>query len=56
MTITEDDNSTDSESTGLVVQHSLSSECNMRDQWIIDSGATCHMCNQEMLFCHYQAL
>ena len=56
VTITEDDNSTDSESTGLVVQHALSSECNAHDQWIIDLGATGHMCNQKMLFCCYQAL
>ena len=43
VTITEDDKSTDSESTGLVIQHALSSECNARDQWIIESG-TCATC------------
>ena len=53
VTITEDDNSSDSESTGLVMQHALPSECSARDQWILDSGATCHMCNQEILFCRY---
>jgi len=56
VTITEDNDSTDSESTGLVVQHALSSEVNAHDRWILDSGATCHMCNQETLFSCYQAL
>ena len=46
----EDENSSDSESTGLVVQHALSADCNARDQWIVDSGATCHMCNSEVMF------
>ena len=49
-------NSTDSESTGLVVQHALSSDFNAHNKWILDSGATCHMCNQESLFTHYQPL
>ena len=50
VTITpEDETSTDSESTGLVVQHALSSDCNMRNKWILDSGATCHMCNQKSI-------
>ena len=56
VTVTQDDDSTDSESTGLVVQHALASEYNARDRWILDSGATCHMCNQETLFSGYQAL
>ena len=56
VTVTQDDDSTDSESTGLVVQHALSSEYNARDRWILDSGATCHMCNQETLFSGYKAL
>ena len=52
VTITaEDKNSSDSESTGLVVQHALSAgDSNARDQWILDSGATCHMCNNEEMF------
>lgn len=55
VTITaEDENSTDSESTGLVAQHALSTESNSHDQWIIDSGATCHMCNKKSMFSHYQ--
>jgi len=56
VTITEDDNCTDSESTGLVVQHALTSECDVRNRWILDSGATCHIYNHEMLFSFYQAL
>ena len=57
MTITaEDGNSSDSESTGLVVQHALSAGPNLHGQWILDSGATCHMCNKESMFCELQAL
>ena len=53
VTITaEDGNSTESEGTGLVVQHALSlADSNRRDEWILDSGATCHMCNNESMFC-----
>ena len=51
MTITADnENSSDSESTGLVVQHALSASSNGRDQWILDSGATCHRCNDAATF------
>ena len=57
VTITpEDETSTDSESTSLVVQHALSSDCNTRNKWILDSGATCHMCNQKFIFTDYQPL
>lgn len=57
VTITpDDDNSSDSEHTGLVVQHALSAECNDPHRWILDSGATCHMCNQQSLFTHYKPL
>ena len=57
VTITgEDGNSTDSESTGLMAQHALSTESNTHNQWIIDSGATCHMCNEETSFSNYQTL
>ena len=50
MTITDDENCSDGESTGLVVQHALSADSNAHDQWIIDSGATCYMCNNEAVF------
>ena len=57
VTITaENENSSDSESTGLVVQHALSADSNAHDQWILDSGATCHMCNDEAMFSHLRAL
>ena len=56
MTITTEDNSSDSESTSLVVQHALSADCNAHDQWILDSGATCHMCNNEVMFSDLRAL
>ena len=53
VTITaEDEDSTDIESTGLVVQHALSADGRIRDRWILDSGATCHMCNKKSLFSH----
>ena len=52
----EDESSSDRESTGLVVQHALSSKCNTPDQWILDSGATCHVCNKKELFSQFQAL
>ncbi len=49
------DNS-DSESTGLVVQHALSADAHCQDRWILDSGATCHMCNCEHHFVRLQQL
>ena len=43
--------SSESESVGLVVRHALSaSSSNRLNSWIVDSGATCHMCNNKMLF------
>ena len=33
---------------GLVTEHDLSA--NSRSNWVFDSGATCHMCNNEELF------
>ena len=57
MTITaEDENSSDSESTGLVVLHALSTDSTIHDQWILDSGATCHMSNNEVMFSDLRAL
>ena len=34
----------------VVVSHALSSESDCGRKWIIDSGATCHMCNDESMF------
>ena len=57
VTITPDDEgSSDSESTGLVVQHAFSAGPDSHQRWILDSGATCHMCNEKSLFTHYQPL
>ena len=59
VTITaEEGNSTDSESVGLVVQHALSAESAIcaRDRWILDSGATCHMSNDECVFAQLHML
>ena len=57
VTITADnENSSDSESTGLVVQHVLSACFYGRDQWILDSGATCHVCNDPATFSDLQPL
>ena len=39
-----------SESVGLMTKHALSASVNPPDSWVIDSGATCHMCNDDMLF------
>lgn len=50
VTITAEDENSSNESTSLVVQHALSAGSNVGDQWILDSGATCHMCNNEAMF------
>ena len=43
--------SSDSESSELIASHALSvSSSNEQCAWIIDSGATCHMCQDSMLF------
>ena len=42
---------TDSESSGLIASHALSaSSSNEQRAWIIDSGATCHMCQDSKSF------
>ena len=47
----QDSNSSDSESAGLVVSHALSaSSSSEHNTWIVDSGATCHMCHDRELF------
>ena len=45
-----DSSSSDSESVGLVARHALSASTGRHDSWIVDSGATCHMCNDRKLF------
>ena len=50
------DDSSDSDETGLLVVHALSSKVNISPglstsgKWIIDSGATCHICNNRSSF------
>ena len=46
-----DSSSSESESVGVVVRHALfASSSNQLNSWIVDSGTTCHMCNNKMLF------
>ena len=47
--------SSDSENIGLVVQHAMPS-LSGKAAWIIDSGATSHMCNDQSLFVEYESL
>ena len=47
-------NSSDSD-CGLTVQHGLTAAC-VRDDWIIDSGATSHMCNNREKFTDFVQL
>ena len=57
VTITADDeNSSDSEGCGLVAAQALSAGHTTQEQWILDSGATCHMCNKESMFTALQTL
>lgn len=44
------DSSSDSDEVGLMVNHALNSLNGRTNMWIIDSGATCHMCNDVSLF------
>lgn len=46
--------SSDEESDALVVTLALQAGCT--GNWIVDSGATCHMCNNKKLFTHLQLL
>ena len=43
--------SLDSDCTGLMANHMMSASCSSRmNDWIVDSGANCHMCNDDKLF------
>ena len=51
--------SSSSESAGLVVSHALSgltSTVAQQNSWIVDSGATCHMCNDSEQFVELHSL
>ena len=42
---------------GLVTSHALSTlECSEADSWIVDSGATCHICNDRQSFTDFHTL
>ena len=46
-----DSSSSDSDSIGFMVNHVMSaSSTGHLNDWIVDSGATCHMCNDDKLF------
>ena len=50
---------TDSDEVGLVFQHVLSADVANKQadtEWIIDSGATCHVCHDRSLFTELQNL
>ena len=44
------------ESIGLIARHALSACAGRSDSWIVDSGATCHMCNNLRQFVKMQNL
>ena len=47
----QDSGSSDSEGAGLVASHALSASSSSREStWIVDSGATCHMCYDRKQF------
>ena len=52
-----DPSSSDSEATGLVASHALTAG-SMKGEavWIVDSGATCHMCSDRKLFVNFNSL
>ena len=45
---------TSSDEDALVVCHALSARS--KGTWIVDSGATCHMCNDQKLFKNFEPL
>ena len=52
-----DPSSSDSEGTGLVASHALATgSVQGNAAWIVDSGATCHMCNDRKLFAVFDGL
>ena len=46
----------DSDSAGLLMRHALSASSSVCNGWIIDTGATSHMCNDRSLFDKYTKL
>ena len=57
----EQSDNSDSDEVGLIVQHALSADAsnqlaNMYTDWIIDLGATCHVCHDCSLFTELESL
>ena len=47
-----DSSNSESECVGLVTRHALSTTIvSQKESWVIDSGATCHMCNDDKYYC-----
>ena len=52
-----DSSSSESDCIGLMVNHMMSASSSSRTKdWIADSGATCHMCNDDKLFVKLRSL
>ena len=52
-----DSSGSGSETVGLVVKHALSASASGRlNSWVVDSGATSHMCNDDKLFVEFRSL
>ena len=52
-----DSSSSDGDCVGLMVNHVLSASSTGRlNEWIVDSGATCHMCCDDKLFDEFHSL
>lgn len=49
-----DSSNSDNESIGLLVREALSAGSGQT--WIVDSGATCHMCNNKKMFTNFTSL
>ena len=51
-------NDTDSDEVVFLVQHALSAGVQSKStgtEWIIDSGATCHVCNDSNFICRVES-
>ena len=52
---TKSDDSSD-ESIGLVACHAVATNSDGSNAWLVDSGATCHMCNDRKMFAKFSEL
>ena len=51
-----DSDSDTDDQVGLTVSHALSVDAGLQNKWIIDSGATCHMCSDRSQFNEFNIL